>query len=154
MLGYYGDEQATREFFRSGDGWGWTGDLGVRDENGIITLVGRTRDTIISGALNIYPSELERVAKQHPGVADCAAFGLPDDIWGELPAIAVVSKPGAPMREADLLALFEETIARFKRPRQVFFVESLPYTIAGKLRRAELRKQLGEKARPAEGAKP
>lgn len=154
MLGYYGDEQATREFFRSGDGWGWTGDLGVRDENGMITLVGRTRDTIISGALNIYPSELERVAKQHPGVADCAAFGLPDDIWGELPAIAVVSKPGAPMREADLLALFEETIARFKRPRQVFFVESLPYTIAGKLRRAELRKQLGEKARPAEGAKP
>jgi acyl-CoA synthetase (AMP-forming)/AMP-acid ligase II len=150
MLGYYGDEQATHEFFRSGDGWGWTGDLAVRDENGMITLVGRTRDTIISGAVNIYPSELERVAKQHPGVADCAAFGLPDDIWGELPAIAVVPVADAAIREVDLLALFEGTTARFKRPRQVFFVESLPYTPAGKLQRGELRKQFGKKARPTQ----
>ena len=146
MLGYYGDEQATREFFRSGDGWGWTGDLAVRDANGMYTLVGRTRDTIISGAVNIYPSELERVAKQHPGVADCAAFGLPDDIWGELPAIAVVSRPDTPVREEDLLALFEGTTARFKRPRQVFLLDALPYTLAGKLQRGELRKRFGKKA--------
>ena len=149
MLGYYGDEQATREFFRSGDGWGWTGDLGVRDENGMITLVGRTKDTIISGAVNIYPSELERAAKQHPRVADCAAFGLPDDVWGELPAIAVVSKPGGPIAEAELLALFEGAVARFKRPRRIFFVDSLPYTIAGKLQRAVLRKQFGGQPRTA-----
>lgn len=145
MLGYYGDEQATAAFYRSGDDWGWTGDLAVRDENGMITLVGRACDTIISGAVNIYPGELERVAKEHPGVADCAAFGLPDEIWGELPAIAVVPKPGVPIREADLLALFERTIARFKRPRQVFFVESLPYTAAQKLQRRELRKKFGSK---------
>jgi len=149
MLGYYGDEQATREFFRAGDGWGWTGDLGVRDENGMITLVGRARDTIIAGAEKIYPSEIERVARQHPGVADCAAFGLPDAVWGELPVIAVVPKRGVPMQEADLLAVFEGRIARFKRPRQVFFVDSLPYTQAQKLQRGELRKHFAQKVRAA-----
>jgi len=147
MLGYYDDEKATQEFFRSGDDWGWTGDLGIRDNNGMITLVGRTRDTIISGAVNIYPSEIERVARQHPGVADCAAFGLPDATWGELPVIAVVTKSGVALQEADLLASFEGRIARFKRPRQVFFVDSLPYTPAQKLLRGELRKHFSNKAR-------
>lgn len=149
MLGYYGDEQATRAFYRSGDDWGWTGDLAVRDENGMITLVGRACDTIISGAVNIYPSELERVARQHPSVADCAAFGLPDDIWGELPAIAVVQKPNMPIQETELLALFERMIARFKRPRHVFFVDSLPYSPAQKLQRHELRKKFGSKGSAA-----
>ena len=60
------------------DGWGWTGDLAVCDADGLITLVGRNRDTIISGAVNIYPSELERVAKLNPEIADCAAFGVPE----------------------------------------------------------------------------
>lgn len=138
MLGYYGDEEATRTFFRAGDEWGWTGDLAVKDEKGMFTLVGRGSDTIISGAVNIYPSELERIARQHPGVADCAAFGLPDPIWGELPAIAIVEKPGMSVPEADLLALFERTIARFKRPRHIFRVDTLPYTAAQKLKRREL----------------
>ena len=140
--GYYDDADATREFFKSGDAWGWTGDLAVRDALGYLTLVGRTKDTIISGAVNIYPSELERVAAAHPDIADCAAFGLKDEVWGELPAIAVVRRPGATLSEAGVQALFEGgEIARYKRPRAVFFVESLPYTPAGKLLRGDLKKR-------------
>ncbi|MSQ69822.1 MAG: long-chain fatty acid--CoA ligase [Betaproteobacteria bacterium] len=140
MLGYYGDAEASAEFFKYGDGWGATGDLATRDEEGFITLMGRTRDTIISGAVNIYPAELERVARSHPDVADCAAFGVKDALWGELPAIAVMKKDGSALSEEALRAHFEGgDIARFKRPRAIFMVDSLPYTPAGKLLRSELK---------------
>ena len=141
MLGYFDDPAPTREFFRDGDGWGWTGDLAVRDADGLITLVGRNRDTIISGAVNIYPSELERVAKMNPAIADCAAFGVPDAVWGELPALAVVRRPGATIDAAQVQALFEGEIGRHKRPRAVYFVDALPYTPVGKLLRGELKKR-------------
>ena len=141
MLGYFDDPVSTKKFFRDGDGWGWTGDLAVRDAEGFITLVGRSRDTIISGAVNIYPGELERVARMHPEIADCAAFGVPDPVWGELPAIAVVRRPGATIDAAAVQALFEGEIGRHKRPRAVHFVDSLPYTPVGKLIRGELKKR-------------
>lgn len=145
-LGYFDDAAATRELFRSGDGWAWTGDLATADAEGVLALVGRTKDTIIAGGINIYPSELERVAKSHPGVADCAAFGIADATWGELPALAVVAKPQSKLSAGDVAALFEsgEAIGRHKRPRAVFFVEALPYTPAGKLLRGELKKRFPE----------
>ncbi len=143
-LGYFDDAAATRDLFRSDDGWAWTGDLATADSAGFLSLVGRTKDTIIAGGINIYPSELERVAKTHPGVADCAAFGIADPTWGELPALAVVSRPGVDLSAAELTALFEsgEQIGRHKRPRAVYFVDALPYTPAGKLLRVELRRML------------
>jgi fatty-acyl-CoA synthase len=140
--GYFEDAQASAEFFKFGNGWAATGDLAVMDAEGQVTLVGRTKDTIISGAINIYPSEVERVARAHPAVADCAAFGVKDAVWGELPALAVVAKPGMALDPADILALYDGTqIGRHKRPRAVHVVEALPYTPVGKLLRGELRKR-------------
>ncbi len=140
--GYFEDGQASAEFFKFGDGWAATGDLAVMDAEGQVTLVGRTKDTIISGAINIYPSEVERVARAHPAVVDCAAFGVKDAVWGELPALAVVARPGMALDPADILALYDGTqIGRHKRPRAVHLVESLPYTPVGKLLRGELRKR-------------
>lgn len=142
-LGYFDDAPASRELFRSDDRWAWTGDLACADAEGVLTLVGRTKDTIIAGGINIYPSELERVAKAHPAIADCAAFGIADATWGELPALAVVAKPRSSVSAGDVETLFEsgEAIGRHKRPRAVFFVEALPYTPAGKLLRGELKKR-------------
>jgi acyl-CoA synthetase (AMP-forming)/AMP-acid ligase II len=140
--GYFGDEPATRELYRGGDDWAWTGDLAIADAAGHLTLVGRSKDTIIAGGINVYPSEIERVARAHPAIADCAAFGLPDATWGELPALAVVVKPGCTLAADEVVALYEsDEIGRFKRPRTVFFVDALPYTPAGKLLRGELKKR-------------
>lgn len=145
-LGYYDDPVATRELFRSNDGWAWTGDLAVADAEGYLTLVGRSKDTIIAGGINIYPIELERIARRHPAVADCAAFGIADATWGELPALAVVTRPQVEVAAGDITALFESgnEIGRHKRPRAVFFVDALPYTPAGKLLRGELRKRFAD----------
>ena len=140
--GYFEDAQASAEFLKFGHDWAATGDLAVMDAEGQVTLVGRTKDTIISGAINIYPSEVERVARAHPAVADCAAFGVKDAVWGELPALAVVAKPGMALDPAEILALYDGTqIGRHKRPRAVHVVDALPYTPVGKLLRGELRKR-------------
>jgi acyl-CoA synthetase (AMP-forming)/AMP-acid ligase II len=149
-LGYFDDAAATRELFRGNDDWAWTGDLAVADAAGLLTLVGRTKDTIIAGGINIYPSELERIAKQHAGVADCAAFGIADSTWGELPALAVVPREGATLSTAEVTALFDsgEQIGRHKRPRAVYFVDALPYTPAGKLLRGELKRKFSAAVEP------
>ncbi len=149
MLGYFDDPAPTAEFFRYGDGWGATGDLAVRDAQGYITLAGRSRDIIIAGAVNIYPAEIERIVRSHPAVEDCAAFGVKDALWGELPVVAVVRRGAAPgglmqakQLAAEISALFEgDEIGRHKRPRAVHVVESLPYTPAGKLLRGALRER-------------
>ena len=149
MLGYFDDPAPTAEFFRYGDGWGATGDLAVRDARGYITLAGRSRDIIIAGAVNIYPAEIERIVRTHAAVEDCAAFGVKDAIWGELPVVAVVCRSAATaggvqasQLAAEITALFEgKEIGRHKRPRAVHVVESLPYTPAGKLLRGVLRER-------------
>ena len=89
MEGYFGDEEETARYFRGG--WGWTGDLGRADEDGYVTLVGRSREIIISGGFNIHPSEVETALASHPAVEDCTVFGVPDDRWGEAPVAYVVA---------------------------------------------------------------
>jgi acyl-CoA synthetase (AMP-forming)/AMP-acid ligase II len=143
MTGYLGDDAATREFFRDGDGWGFTGDLAVADADGLITLVDRVKDTIIAGGVNIYPAEIERVLARHPDVADCAAFGVPDAKWGELPIAAAVLRKGA-AATADALAEFcAGHVARHKRPRRIEIVDALPRTAAGKIQRKLLKERFG-----------
>ncbi|MFN0305320.1 MAG: class I adenylate-forming enzyme family protein [Burkholderiales bacterium] len=140
--GYFGDDEVTRNLFRGGDDWAWTGDLAIADEQGQLTLIGRTFDTIFAGGVSVYPGELERIVQRHPNVADCAAFGMADPTWGELPAIAVVPKPRTRVSPREVEALFTGAeIGQFNRPRAVFIVESLPYTPAGKLLRSELKKR-------------
>lgn len=140
--GYFGDDEDTRNIFRGDDDWAWTGDLAVADGAGQLTLIGRTHDTIIAGGVSVYPGELERIVQRHPNVADCAAFGMADPTWGELPAIAVVPKPRTRVSPHEIEALFTGAeFGQFKRPRAAFIVESLPYTPTGKLLRDELKKR-------------
>jgi acyl-CoA synthetase (AMP-forming)/AMP-acid ligase II len=143
MSGYLGDGAASAEFFRGSDGWGFTGDLAVADDDGLVTLVDRIKDIIISGGVNIYPAEIERALIDHPAVADCAAFGVPDARWGELPAVAAVLKRGATATVEELSAYCAGRIARHKRPRRVVVVPSLPRTAAGKIQRKALKELFG-----------
>lgn len=145
MAEYIGEPDQTAAFFRTGDGWGWTGDLAVRDASGLLTLVGRAKDIIISGGLNIYPAEIERVLFDLPQVADCAVFGIPDTTFGELPAVAIVLAPGQPPCSADeLFAACGERIARHKRPRRVEIMDAIPKSAAGKVLRNVLKENFSE----------
>jgi acyl-CoA synthetase (AMP-forming)/AMP-acid ligase II len=144
MSGYLGDDAASREFFRTNDGWGFTGDIAVADADGLITLVDRAKDVIISGGVNIYPAEIERILAEHPAVADCAALGVPDERWGELPIAVAVLRPGAPASADELAAYCAERIARHKRPRRVELVDTVPRTAAGKIQRKALKERFGK----------
>ena len=135
MEGYFGDEEETERYFR--DGWGWTGDLGKSDEEGFITLVGRSREIIISGGFNIHPSEIENALAIHPAVEDCTVFGVPDERWGEAPVATVVR--ATEVSADDLIAHCTERLARYKRPREVVFVDTIPRTPSGKVQKHQLR---------------
>jgi acyl-CoA synthetase (AMP-forming)/AMP-acid ligase II len=140
MEGYLDAPEETRAYFESDDGWGFTGDLALADDEGILTLVGRTKERILSGGINIYPAELESMLSEHPDVLECAVFAVPDKKWGELPAAAVVRRDGASATEGELLDFASERTARFKRVRYIFFVNELPKTGSGKVKRNLLKK--------------
>ena len=135
MEGYFGDEEETARYFRGG--WGWTGDLGRSDADGYVTLVGRSREIIISGGFNIHPSEIETALSSHPAVDDCAVFGVPDERWGEAPVAYVVRT--AEVSAADLITHCTDLLARYKRPREVVFGDTIPRTPSGKTQKHHLR---------------
>ena len=135
MEGYFGDEEETARYFR--DGWGWTGDLGRTDEDGYVTLVGRSREIIISGGFNIHPSEVETALATHPAVQDCTVFGVPDERWGEAPVAYVV--PATDVSADELIAHCTDRLARYKRPREIVFVDTIPRTPSGKVQKPHLR---------------
>ena len=135
MEGYFEDEEETARYFR--DGWGWTGDLAKSDEDGYLTLVGRSREIIISGGFNIHPSEVETALASHPAVEDCTVFGVPDERWGEAPVAYVVRDGNVSTDE--LIAHCENRLARYKRPREIVFVETIPRTPSGKVQKPPLR---------------
>ncbi len=139
MLEYYNEPEQTKAFFKLGDGWGWSGDVGVIDEDGFVTLVDRSKDMIISGGENVYPKEIENALYEHPAVAECAVFGVPDDKFGEVPIAYVMLKSGESVDEAALIELCAERLARFKRPRSVKFVDDFPKTPIGKIQKNILR---------------
>jgi len=125
-------------------GWFHTGDLASRAADGSYTIRGRAKDLIISGGENIHPAEIESVLAEHAAVAECAAFGVPDDAWGEAVAVAVVLQAGATASEAELHAHLAQRIARFKLPRRWFWLEALPKTALGKVQRQALVKLAGQ----------
>jgi acyl-CoA synthetase (AMP-forming)/AMP-acid ligase II len=139
MDGYFEDPVETAAYFKGQDGWGWTGDLAVRDDDGFITLVGRSKDMIVSGGINVYPREVEVVLEEHAAVAECTAFGVPDDKWGEALVAYVVRRAGVEVTEAALIDACGRELARFKRPREVHFVDAIPKTAAGKTLKRLLR---------------
>jgi long-chain acyl-CoA synthetase len=144
MSGYWGDEPATRAALC--EGWLMTGDLGVMDEDGLLTLKGRTKELIISGGSNIYPREVEEVLLRHPSVAEVAVVGAPDPVWGENVVAFVVARNGAQVTASELDELCLSQIARFKRPKEYRFLSSLPKNNAGKVLKRELQVEFRSEA--------
>ena len=116
-------------------GWFHSGDLASQAADGSFSIVGRAKDLIISGGENIHPAEIESVLAEHPAVAECAAFAIADEKWGEAVAAAVVLAPGYRASELELSAYLEVRLARFKQPRRWLWLSSLPKTALGKVRR-------------------
>jgi long-chain acyl-CoA synthetase len=137
--GYWDDPDATAAALRGG--WLHTGDIGVFDEDGYLTLKDRSKDLIISGGANIYPREVEEALQAHAGVRECAVVGRPHPDWGEEVVAFVVARPGAAVNAAALDGHCLEHIARFKRPKTYRFVEALPKNNYGKVLKTELRVQ-------------
>ncbi len=136
MAGYWGLPEATAEVL-SDDGWLHTGDVAVLDDEGFAYIRDRVKDLIISGGENIYPAEVEDALYAHPAVAECAVVGVPDDRWGEVGRAYVVLDGDATAEE--LLGFLGGRIARYKVPKSVVFVESLPRTGSGKVLKKLLR---------------
>lgn len=121
------------------DGWFRTGDVGYLDPDGDLHLVDRANDLIIVNGFNVYPHEVEQVLGELPAVAESAAVGVPDERTGERVKVVVVLRPGADLTEEAVREYCAERLARFKVPGTVEFVEALPHSVTGKLRRASLR---------------
>ncbi len=136
MIGYWRDPEATAAVLR--DGWLSTGDQAVVDEDGFFSIVGRKNDMLISGGLNVYPAEVERVLAAHPDVTAVAVVGAPDERWGEMPvAFVVAQRPELTLEE--LRHHCTGLLADYKRPRRLVLVDELPLTLSGKVRKAALR---------------
>lgn len=139
MAGYWNNPSATAAAIP--DGWLRTGDLGMLDGSGFLTLVDRSKDMIISGGSNIYPREIEEVLLTHPRVKECAVVGAPDPQWGETPVAFIVASGAAPSAD-ELDALCLGNLARYKRPRAYRFIGELPKSSYGKILKSALRERL------------
>jgi acyl-CoA synthetase (AMP-forming)/AMP-acid ligase II len=130
MDGYFDNPEATADALDA-DGWYHSGDLGVLDHEGYLSIVGRLRDVLRTGGETVAPTEVEAVLTTHPSVAEVAVVGLPDPTWGEIVCAVVVPEPGtlAP-RVEDLRAHCDGRLAGFKHPRRVVVVGALPRTSA------------------------
>ncbi|MCX4149651.1 fatty acid--CoA ligase [Paraburkholderia madseniana] len=140
MAGYWRMPEATSATVDP-DGWLRTGDAGYLDESGYLYIHDRVKDMIISGAENIYPAEVENAIYGHPGVAEVAVIGVPDEKWGEAVKAVIVLKPGAVANVEDILKFARTRIAGFKVPKSIDFVEALPRNASGKILRRQLQEQ-------------
>ena len=137
MQGYWNAPAATATALRGG--WYHSGDIGHVDVEGYLHVVARKYDLIISGGENIYPAEIENVLLEHPAIVEACVVGCPDKRWGEAVVAAVVLKPGVRLSATDVMAMLDGRIARYKQPRAVRFMDSLPRTALGKVQREQLR---------------
>jgi len=136
MKGYYKNDDATCEAFRSG--WFHTGDLGYRDGDGFYYVVDRKSDLIIRGGENIYPREIDEVLYQHPKVSEAATVGVPDELYGEAVKSFVVLREGESATEEEIIGFCREQLADFKCPKTVQFVTDIPKGPTGKVLKREL----------------
>jgi acyl-CoA synthetase (AMP-forming)/AMP-acid ligase II len=137
MQHYWNRPGETAKVLR--DGWYLTGDAGHIDDSGLVTIVDRTRDMMISGGENIYPSEVESVIREHPVIAEAAVFGVPDARWGHRVAAALILRPDAAKFSLDDMRSFlDPLIARYKHPRQLLWIDALPRNATGKILRGDL----------------
>ena len=140
FAGYWGRPELTATEFTA-DGWFRTGDVGTFDADGYLHLVGRSKDLIISGGLNVYPKEIEDAVDALPGVLESAVIGVPDADFGEAVVAVVVPRPSAVVDPAAVRSLARERLAPFKVPKRVHVVDALPRNAMGKVEKAVLRRQ-------------
>jgi malonyl-CoA/methylmalonyl-CoA synthetase len=138
--GYWRMPEKTRDEF-SADGWFKTGDVGRLDADGRLTIVGRSKDMVISGGYNVYPAEIESALNEMPGVAESAVIGVPHPDFGEAVLAVVVARPGTPPDPEALIAALKSRIANFKVPKQIFLAPELPRNAMGKVQKKVLREQ-------------
>jgi len=141
---YWGNEAATSEVLRNG--WYHTGDIGTRDADGYFYIHDRKKNMIISGGENIYPAEVERVLYDHPAVAEAAVIGRADPKWQEVPVAYIVRRAGVACEAETLIAHLSGQLARFKVPREIVFVETLPRNALGKVQHFVLKEQAARDA--------
>jgi acyl-CoA synthetase (AMP-forming)/AMP-acid ligase II len=139
MHGYWLNEAETQRASR--DGWFKSGDLGYLDAEGLLYIVDRKNDLIITGGENVYPTEIEGYLYRDPDVLEAAVFGIPDPRWVEAVVAAVVPRAGSQVSGEDLILRLRKHLAAFKCPKEIHLVQTLPKSAAGKILRKELRKQ-------------
>ena len=142
LTGYWDKPKETAEVFEGG--WFHSGDVGVMDEAGYLTIVDRIKDVIKTGGIQVASREVEEALFTHPAVSEVAVIALPDPKWVEAVTAVVVLRRDQAATEADLIEHARQTLAPFKLPKRVFFVEALPRNTAGKLMKRELRKRFAE----------
>jgi fatty-acyl-CoA synthase len=141
MQGYARMPAETARSF-SPEGFFLTGDLGIIDEEGYLRIVGRTRETIVRGGYQIYPREIENMLRAHPAVDDVCVIGVPHDIMGELVCACVVPVEGAVITGGELKEFARDTMADYKLPDLVRFLDAFPMTGSGKVKRRELERMM------------
>uniref|UniRef100_A0A915N1E0 protein-tyrosine-phosphatase n=1 Tax=Meloidogyne javanica TaxID=6303 RepID=A0A915N1E0_MELJA len=140
MYGYWDNEEATRAVIGK-DRWYRSGDIGVMNENGTVSIVGRYKDMIIRGGENIYPTEVEQFIDKHPAVADVQVIGVPDERFGEVVCAWIRLKNGAILTESDIREYCAGKIAHYKVPKYILFkdIADFPLTVTGKVKKFEMR---------------
>ncbi len=138
--GYWRMPEKTRDEFAEG-GWFRTGDVGKVDARGYVTIVGRSKDLIISGGFNVYPAEVEAALNDLPGVAESAVVGVPHADFGEAVVAVVVAQPGVALDGDSLVATLKAKMANFKVPKALFVAAELPRNAMGKVQKNLLREQ-------------
>jgi len=137
--GYWRDPAKTRSEFTA-DGWFKTGDLGRIDSDGYVSIVGRSKDLVITGGYNVYPKEVESELDALPGVLESAVFGVPHPDFGEGVTAVLVPKPGAVLSESRIIGTVQQRLARYKVPKRILFIDELPRNAMGKVQKNALRK--------------
>jgi acyl-CoA synthetase (AMP-forming)/AMP-acid ligase II len=140
MRGYFEDPGETAKAIDA-EGWLHTGDVGVMDERGYLRITDRIKDMFISGGFNCYPAEIENAMYRHPGIAQVAVIGIPDERMGEVGMAFVVPRPGVALEPAALIAWCREQMANYKAPRRIELVSALPTNASGKVLKYELRQR-------------
>jgi long-chain acyl-CoA synthetase len=140
MKGYWNDPEATATALRNG--WLHTGDIGIVDEEGFVTIVDRMKDVIIRGGFNVYPRDIEEALLEHPAIATAGVVGRPDSRHGEEVVAFVTLQTGVPADPPELVAWAKQRLGGFKYPREIHVVPALPVTAVGKLDHRALRRKL------------
>src|SRR5207253_816214 len=138
--GYWRMPEKTQEEFTD-DGWFRTGDVGKIDNSGYVTIVGRSKDLIISGGYNVYPAEIEGYINDMPGVAESAVVGVPHPDFGEVGVAVVIPRNGAQLQSEQIIGTLRSQLANFKIPKKCYVVEQLPRNQMGKVQKNVLRER-------------